>query len=205
MKKFFHTIMIIVSGLGFSGLFAHAVYSQQRFSPGYVILNHEDTLYGLVRDRNSSGDKIYNKIRFLGGQARKKKYSPQQILGYKTGDSEFDSKWFLEDARFFRFDYYCREGAGEKVFLKVLERGPLTCYFREFLDPESGYLEGYELFLRQGEDYYERATQGIFGLKKKRLSIYFADCPSLVERINNGEIKDPLEVVEFYNKRCADE
>lgn len=182
-----------------------AVYSQKGYDAGYVILNNGDTIYGRIKDRDLSRDRLYPKIRFRGEHSGRRKYSPYQVRGYRLGDTEFDAKWFMEEAAFFRFDYFCREGTGEKVFLKVLARGPLTCYFREYIDAESGYLDGYELFQRDGEDYYERATQGILGLKKKRLSVYFADCPSLVMRIRNGQITHPVEVVDFYHSHCSRE
>jgi hypothetical protein len=44
-----------------------------------------------------------------------------------------------------------------------------------------------------------RVTQGIFGLKKKLLSRYFADFPDLVVKIEKGELKSPIEIAEYYN------
>lgn len=44
-----------------------------------------------------------------------------------------------------------------------------------------------------------RATQGIFGLKKKLLSNYFKECPELVEKINNKKMKSVEDVLTFYN------
>ncbi|RPI41657.1 MAG: hypothetical protein EHM46_06135, partial [Bacteroidetes bacterium] len=184
----FHLVFILI--------IVPSLYSQEAFSPGYVILNSGDTLHGQVRDRDLSRDAIFKKVRFREEHHGTKRYGPYDIEGYRIGDIEFDSRWFEEEAEFFKFFYFCRAGVGEKTFLKVLERGELTCYYREYIDPDSGYPDGYELFQRAGEDHFERATQGILGLKMKRLSAYFADCPSLVRQINNGEIRTPGEMAD---------
>ena len=176
------------------------VLGQKGFSPGYVILNSGDTLQGSIRDR--SEDKIYKKIRFRGENTGRNKYSPYQIKGYIINGSEFESFWFEEQTQFFMFNYFNVEGRGEKVFLRVLARGPLSCYLLEYIDPDSGYPDGFELFKRENDNFFERATQGIFGLKKNRLSRYLQDCPSLVEKIQSGHIKRPMEVVDYYNTQC---
>ena len=49
------------------------------------------------------------------------------------------------------------------------------------------------------EPSFVRVTQGILGLKKKRLTEYFRDCPELIYKIENGELKDPVEIANFYN------
>jgi len=179
-----------------------SIRAQDKFFPGYIILNNGDTLTGVVRDRDLSRGVLYKKIRFREGKARTKRFSPYQIKGYGIENAEYESMWFEEYSEFFRFYYYNRYGVGEKEFMRVLEKGPLSCYYREYIDFDSGYPDGYYLYKREGEDYFERATQGILGLKKKRLAEYFRDCPSLVEQIQSGEIKNPLEVVSFYNNNC---
>ncbi|MGB5360297.1 MAG: hypothetical protein WBN27_10185, partial [Eudoraea sp.] len=108
-----------------------------------------------------------------------------------------------EESRFFRFDYYTRRGYGKKTFLKVLAKGRLSCYAREFIHDDNDFLDQSELFLQDGDTTMERATQGIFGLKKKRLTSYFWDCPALVEKINNLSISRPLDVVAYYNAYCV--
>jgi hypothetical protein len=61
-----------------------------------------------------------------------------------------------------------------------------------------------DLFIKEGDDYFIRATQGLFGLKKKVLSDYFQKCPDLVKKIKQKEIKDPSAVVRYFNANCAD-
>lgn len=184
---------------------SQTLFSQDGWYPGYVILNNGDTLQGKVMDRSRDAERIFKKIRFRSEEGGRHRYSPHDIQGYRVGETDFESLWYEETSAFFVFNYYHRYGVGEKVFMRVLRRGKLSCYYLEYVDFDSGSLEGVALFLRQGDDYFERATQGIFGLRKKRLSAYFADCSPLVQKIQNGEIRRPLEVVDYYNRLMTGE
>lgn len=173
----------------------------QTYEPGYIVLNSKDTLRGTVKDRNDGA--LFKKIRLKNERGRVKRYSAEDLLGYKAGIYTYESIWYAEENQFFRFDYYSRPGYDEKIFLKVLAMGPLRCYAREFIHGDNDYPDQFELFLREGETTMERATQGIFGLKKKRLANYFWDCPTLVEKINNRSLTKPLEVTAYYNAFCG--
>lgn len=174
----------------------------QAFEPGYVVLNSNDTLHGYVKDRNDGA--LFKKIRFKDKRGKVRRYSAEHLLGYKAGISIYESLWYAEESQFFRFDYYSKPGYGKKTFLKVLIKGTLSCYAREFIDDDNDFLDQFELFLRNGDTTMQRATQGIFGLKKKRLTNYFWDCPSLIEKIKNLSITKPLDVVTYYNTFCGD-
>lgn len=174
----------------------------QAFEPGYVVLNSNDTLYGFVKDRNDGP--LFKKIRFKDTRSKVWRYSAEHLLGYKTGIHIYESLWYAEESQFFRFDYYSRPGYGKKTFLKVLAKGTLSCYAREFIHDDNNFLDQFELFLRNDDTVMQRATQGIFGLKKKRLISYFWDCPSLIEKIKTLSITTPLDVVTYYNTFCED-
>lgn len=180
------------------------VHSQKIWETGYVILNTGDTLSGMVCDRKATatGTKLYSKIRFRGDEGVREKFTAYDIKGYAVGNSLYESMWYHESMAFFIMSYTSRRGVGKKIFLQVVRRGYLTCYYKEYVDGDSGYVDGFELFKRPGDAYFMRATQGIFGLKKKRLTEYFSDCPSLVKKINTGQITCPVEVVDYYNSRC---
>ena len=173
----------------------------QAFEPGYIVLNSNDTLYGSVKNRNHGT--LFEKIRFKNERGKVRRYSAENLLGYKAGIHTYESIWYAEESRFFRFDYYTRPGYGKKTFLKVLAKGRLSCYAREYIHDDNDFLDQFELFLKDGDTTMERATQGIFGLKKKRLTSYFWDCPVLVEKINNLSISRPLDVVAYYNAYCG--
>ncbi len=180
------------------------LFSQNDYEQGSITLNNGKTLYGEIRDRKvtNTGTKLYTKIRFRDSSGKRKKYSPDDIKGYTIGENEYESLWYHESNVLFITYWISKKGKGDKIFLKVLKKGFLTCYFYEYVDNDSGYIDGYELFKRKNDAYFMRATQGIFGLKKNRLGEYFDDCPVLVKKIENGTIKTPLQVVDYYNNRC---
>lgn len=195
-------IKILLFVLGLLLLFNYPAYSQKEFLPGYVVLNNGDTLYGTLQDRDIRKGKLYKKIRIKVNQKKLKKYNAYDIKAYNIEGVSFESKWFYDESEFFKFKYHCQYGMGEKLFLRVLEKGNLSLYMIEYVESDNNYFDGFELFFRQGDNYYQRATQGILGLKKKRLKEYFIDCPNLVEKIIGEEIKQPLQVLDFYNNYC---
>ena len=46
-------------------------------------------------------------------------------------------------------------------------------------------------------------TQGVLGLKRKRLIEYFGDCPELITAIEAKELKEILDVYYFYLENCT--
>lgn len=193
-KKIFITIISII--ISFSA------FSQNEYKKGFIIKNNNDTIYGYLKDRKiSSFGKLYKKIRFKNNKnvLFYKNYSPYQISGYKIGYTEFDSKWIYTTNSFLTIIYKNETNLGEKVFLKVEQRGFVTYYKWEQEDPENGYVEAMDLFLRKDKDHFVRIYQGIFGLKKNKLAKYFIDCPVLGNLILTNQIKDPFDIVYYYN------
>ena len=176
------------------------VSGQKDYQNGYIITNKNDTLIGQVKDRKPPPfGKLYEKIRFKKNRFGKKKYGPHQIIAYKQGDNQFESLWINVFSLIFIEKYTCVPNFGEKAFMKVIVKGYLSYYHWEFQDYESDYIDEVSLFKREDEPSFIRVTQGIFGLRKKRLTEYFQDCPELVYKIENGEIRDPIEIANFYN------
>lgn len=177
------------------------VLGQKDYQSGYIITNNNDTLRGHVKDRKSPPySKLYKKIRFKNNKIIKRKYGPHQIIGYKQGDNQFESLWIDVSHDFFQEKYTNIPNSGEKCFLKVIVKGYLPYYQWEFKEQESDYIWEKSLYKKEDEHSLIRVTQGILGLKKKSLIIYFQDCPGLVDKIKNGELKDPVEIAKFYNK-----
>lgn len=176
-------------------------FGQKDYQSGYIITNKNDTLTGQVKDRKLPPfGKLYKKIRFKGNITIRRKYGAHQIAGYRQGDNQFESLWIDVSHDIFREKYTSIPNSGEKCFLKVILRGYLTYYHWEFQDPESEYIDKISLYKKKDEPSLVKVTQGVFGLKKKRLAEYFQDCPGLVNKIESGELKDPVEIAKFYNK-----
>lgn len=174
-------------------------FAQKDFQSGYIVTNANDTLNGLVKDRKEPPfGKLYDKVIFKKGR-KKKKYGPNEIIAYSRGDNQFESLWIQDNTYPFQAKYLSSPGYGKKSFLKVIVKGYLSYYHWEFEDSESDYIDVIGLFKREGEDSFARASQGIFGFKKKYLAKYFRDYPALVLKIERGELKDPIEIVRIYN------
>lgn len=186
-------------------IFQFAVLSsQERFLPGYIITNQNDTLFGIVKDRKEAPfAKIYKKVRFRDGSFFAKRYSPLEIAGYKAGEKRYESFWLSVKTDFLRTGYWNIPGTGEKKFMRVVLQDDLSFYELEYLDQESGIVETIPLFKRREEDHFIRVTQGLFGLRKKSLRDYFKDCPNLIEKMESGELKTPFEIADFYNQNCS--
>lgn len=192
-KKLFVFYFFIISSF--------LVLSQKDFQSGYVVTNENDTLMGLIKDRKEPPfGKLYNKIVFKKGR-KKHKYSPNDIGAYRKGDTQFESLWFQDNTYPFQGKYLSSPNYGNKSFLKVIVKGYLSYYHWEIEDAESDYIDVIDFYKREDDDFFARVSQGIFGLKKKSLAKYFRDYPELALKIENGEIKDPVEIVKKYNLR----
>ena len=182
---------------------AHA--QKKGYSPGYIINLEGETVEGWVKDRSSGTFlELYKRIRFKADNAHiKRKYSPDEILGYGLDNQHFESVPLYEETAFFKFRYYIHED-NARVFLKVISMNDDLTYFHwEYVDSESNYLDYTPLFYRSGSDEMVRVTQGVLGLKRKRLIEYFWDCPTLVQAIERKELNEIDEVYNFYIERCV--
>ena len=185
-------------------LFAFIISAQGKFQPGYIVTNNNDTIYGSIRDRkDATFAKIYKKVRFRDGPVLTKRYSPEKIAGYESGERSYESFWLDVRTDFLRTSYWSIPGAGEKMFIKVVVKDYLSYYQLEYIDHDSGIIEAIPLFKREDELQFIRVAQGIFGLRKNSLRDYFGDCPELIKKIDNSELKLPVEIVIFYNQNCC--
>ncbi len=173
----FLTMLVFFLGLTFEGA------AQDDYQQGYVVTNTNDTLHGMVRDRKTGAfGEIYDKIRFKS-KGRKKRLAPNDILGYKIGNTEFKSL-FLEN---------------ELTFLKVASEGYVSHYKYELQEQGEQLVIDIDYLQKGKNSSLTRATQGLLGLKRRRLANLFSDCHELVEKMQNKEFKYVFEVVDFYN------
>jgi len=184
---------------------AHA--QKKGYSKGYIINSEGETVEGWVKDRsNGPFIDLYTRIRFKPDNAViRRKYSPDEILGYGLNDQYFESMPLAEESAFFKIRYYL-DDRNHRVFLKVISwEGDLTYYHWEYMDDESNYVDYIPLFYRTGSDEMVRVTQGILGLKRNRLIEYFQDCPAMVQAIENKDLNEIDEVYDFYIGHCGGE
>ncbi len=158
--------------------------AQDDFQDGYIVTNSNDTLYGKIRDRASKGFNlgIYEKIRFKG-KSRKKRFAPSDIQSYKIGKTQY--KTFFNGSK--------------KSFYRVGSEGYLNHYILEIQEQGESLVQDID-YVQKGENTpFVRANQGVFGVKKKRLSSLLSDCPGLSQKILNREFKYVFQIVDFYN------
>lgn len=175
-----------------------ATSAQNDFQEGYVVTISNDTLYGLVKDRNTGAfGGLLQKIRFKG-KGGKRKYAPREIISYTRGNTTFESFQLVSTGKPFDMDYRVST-EGDFQYLRVSEKGYLSYYLLEYEEDDSSYIDTIAYFKKWNEDRLVRVDQGIFGLKRKKLSVYFSDCPELAERIRTKKVKHPSDIVQFYN------
>lgn len=180
-------------------------WSQSGYESGYIVTLQNDTIYGMVKDRDlGMFHQLYRKIKFKPEKGRKKRYSAYNVLAYRVGHNEFISIWIhsIRDMALVQ-RYTSRPGLGTKQFVKVIYRGKLNYYHWEYVDGEEDVIEWVPLFQRDKSEDMVRVTQGIFGLKKKRLAEYFRDCPTLINEIQAGNLKDPIEIIQYFERNCG--
>jgi hypothetical protein len=182
---------------------AHVSLAQRHYEPGFVVLTSGDTLYGKIKDRRPAPfGEIYRQIRFRNGGIFPRKFSPREILQYQAGDRQYESLWISNDFSFFSKRLVSVSGRGRRQFLRVLVKGPLSLYTLENFDPESGFFDDIPYLKREDKREFVRATQGVFGLKRKLLAEYFDDCPALQKALEEKEVRSVFEVVDLYQRQC---
>lgn len=193
-KLFFNAICLVFT-INLSNLNAKA---QDDWQTGYVVTNAGDTLEGMVRDRKSGAfGKLYGKVVLKQTGKGKKSFKPKKIQCYMWGRSKYVTLRTQSSSRGFKTDIRVSPD-GEPGFYRVVSEGPLSLYHLEYSDQDNSAIDFIPYFKREGNPSLVRATQGVFGLKKKLLSNFFADKPELVNQINDGRLKTPEEVVKAF-------
>ncbi|MGK0493958.1 MAG: hypothetical protein ACJAU2_000334 [Maribacter sp.] len=84
-------------------------------------------------------------------------------------------------------------------FLKVASQGYVSYYIYQFQEQGEQLVQEIDYLQKGPNAALVRVTQGLFGLKRKRLASLLSDCPGLSQKILNREFKHVFEVLEFYN------
>ena len=173
----------------------------------FVILHSGDTLYGTVRYINDGAvsPKLYKKIRWKDARGRGKKISRKNIRAFRVQGDVFESFYLRQYSRKItlvnpRYDISPQKG--QHHFLKLVEKGRLSHYQLEWIEQGESALSAMDLFKKESDTFFIRATQGLLGLKRQVLTNYFADCPALATQIGDKQINNLQEIVDFYNKNC---
>lgn len=182
--------------------------AQQTSSADYLVLNNLDTLYGTVKyiNEDAINRDFYRKIRFTNRDGKRKKFRWKEVLAFSINGTAYQSFWLHQSSRKIMLvnpRYDIDPANGEQYFLKLVHKGKLSQYALEWFDQGNADLSSMALLKKEGDSYFIRADQGILGLKRKVLSAYFADCYELSQAIEQKEIHEVAEVVNFYHSNCT--
>ncbi|HKK38558.1 MAG TPA: hypothetical protein VJ949_04030 [Cryomorphaceae bacterium] len=201
-------VIKILSFIVLYGLSAMAELSGQSAKDGdYLILSIGDTLYGTVEhvDRRGLSPAYYKKIRVTNANGKRRKYKRSGIESFRVDGVRYQAFWLNQSSDkivLLNPKYDIGPNRGEQYFLREISLGKLSHYQMEWWDQGDEGMNWMDLLIKEGDSYFIRATQGIFGLKRKTLSAYFENCPELAEKIEQKELKRVGEVVDLYNTIC---
>ena len=98
--------------------------------------------------------------------------------------------------------YYSIPGAGEQYFIKVIYSGSLDLYHWEYMDDDNSTIDFIPLIKRSDSNEMVRPTQGILGLRRKRLAEYFFACPALSTAILSKTVTTTDQIIALYEDQC---
>ncbi len=151
---------------------------------GYIVTNENDTILGLVKNKNFTPYRVLQDIKFKkekGGEMET--YSPKDLKSFQVGSSRYVSKKFGED---------------DLSFFEVLIEGDLNYYELRVTGFGTGNETVYQMLQKKNED----AFLSVYGPNfQERLLKYFSDEPILSEKIKAGVYKRNKidELVQEYN------
>jgi hypothetical protein len=185
------------------------VVAQSSDNRNYLVLDTGEVLHGVVDhiDQRRGSPEFYKKIRITDASGRTKKYKRKEIAAFRVNNTDYEGFWLSQTSDGFvllnaRYDIDSKKG--ERHFLRVVSKGKLSHYELEWWNQGDANISWMDLLKKEGDTYFMRATQGIFGLKRKVLTDYFSACPALKAEIENKQIKKIQQVVDFYNSKCVE-
>jgi hypothetical protein len=189
MLKIFYILLIVAS---FSCSLA------QRDNNDYIVTRFQDTIYGQIKGRKNSY--ANHKLKFKEPGKLAKNYTAKQLESFYTNGLTYESVWLKLYREKLHEYYISRPNDGKKQFLRVVEKGKLSYYVLERPDHDNGTVDNIPLIKKENNQELVRVTQGLMGVRKKAVSDYIKECNDLATKIQSGQIKDPLEIVRFYNE-----
>ncbi|MGF1556858.1 hypothetical protein [Paucihalobacter sp.] len=191
------------------GLFIpHLALTQTDAAEDYLVLHDRDTIYGTVNYINRKGFNysFYKKLRIIDAKGKTKKYSQKKVRSFKAENIAYEGFWLSHSSEkliLLNPKYNITPQKGNHHFLKVVEKGILSHYQLEWFEQGESLLMQADLLKRENDMYFMRATQGLFGIKRKTLTSYFNDCPKLQQQISQKQMQNLEEIVNYYNETCA--
>ena len=193
------TCLLVLAFLASAPLFAQEGYIQ-----GYVVTNENDTIVGLVKNKNSVPYRILQEIKFKKEKnSEVQTFAPTELKGFQIGVDQYISKklrlhsavpiLIVDGLKKYRDD-----NSNTTAFVKVLAEGDMSYYELRITGLGTGNEVIYEMLHRKGED----SLFSVYGLNfQERLLAYLSNEPALVEKVKAGVYKrnNLEELVQEYN------
>lgn len=185
-----------------------SVFAQGNEKLDYIVLYVGDTLHGKVQYIDEGIPReFYKKIRLTTSDGKGKKYKRKNVASFRVTNITYESFWLSQTSQRFSLvnpKYNIDHNNGEQYFLKVVSKGNLNHYELEWIEQGETALWSMALLKKEEDPFFIRADQGVIRLKRKVLLDYFSNCSRIIEAINQKQMKDVWQVVDFYNKNCID-
>jgi hypothetical protein len=175
--------------------------AQMHYSPGYVVLEKGDTIFGMLKQYPP--EMSCQKVRIIDENGNKIRVSRAQVIAYRRGDSDFVKKRYSRP-------FVLGKPIG---FMKLISRGEVNLYkfyykvsgpsHNNFQDQGSNPLIYNE---REKSDYYvERNGKNELVWKnsfRKGMALYFEEHTELSKKILDKELNysDIWSIVEEFNR-----
>jgi hypothetical protein len=149
-------------------------FGQVKFKPGFVVLNNNDTLRGLLYYDMVGPYETPKDLKFKSDvKAKKSSLSPKEVRGFML-----DGDWHVSNT-------YNGSLGKRTVFMRVILEGAIvSLYTFDVSHDPAGKSEIKLLEKKNGEQLLVGMNGPELGLKKKLLD-FFAEAPEVCERINN--------------------
>jgi hypothetical protein len=205
MKNYTNYLTITIFLILFNSFCLNA---QNQENADYLVLKTGDSIFGTVEYINHKGvsPKYYKKIRVRNAEGKRKKYNKKEVSVIRVDKVIYEAFWLVQTNQMnniFSSVYYIVPKKGELYFLRLISNGVLSHYHLEWYEQGESSLMWMDLLKKEEDQFFIRATQGIFGLKRKALANYFEDCPDLKAKIIQKQINEVWQVVDYYNNNCT--
>jgi len=176
-------------------------FGQLNYQVGSVTLRNGNVITGSVADRKEGfRTELLNAVKIkIEGKRFTRKYKPREVSQYTIGNQTFVSIPVEKASSLFKTETVVSI-SGEYTFYGLVISGELSLLEYSFWDSDGGTLVSIPYLKKENDPRLIRATQGVFGLKRKNVSSFLQECQALVELIDSKRINTPFEVVNFYNE-----
>jgi hypothetical protein len=176
-------------------LFKLSIFAQSDFVPGFVLINKNDTVFGLIDLKDDISNSL--KCRFKKTEKDSVRiYSPTQIYGYRFINGKYYvSREIIKTEKL------------KTVFVEYLVEGVVDLYFYRDSGNENHYLIGKqnlpikeisvpnEIIYKDGKMYQKN-----FFINRNILKFYLQDCPEIYSDIDQLEDTHHKELIQLIKK-----